>query len=212
MIKKLIRKTIYIISCIGIFTNGVIAVPDDYTEDLSVHRKVFSPLVVDYKPCHYFQSKPKKKKDFTTVYDITQQLEQLLLDIKAYNEMTLLIEGYTIQSYNGSNRKMALEIKEQLSNTFYPFKAEVQYKQPNFTVEIGVFLSILEAYPLYFRIKKSFPQSIIRPTSFPNKANLFEFETAAGESNPEEVEEAKEEEEREEERASAASDEPIGLE
>ena len=81
MIKKLIRKTIYIISCIGIFTNGVIGVPDEYTEDLSVHRKVFSPLVVDYKPCHYFQSKPKKKKDFTTVYDITQQQSSVQIDI-----------------------------------------------------------------------------------------------------------------------------------
>ncbi len=172
--KPVILKTLYTIICLGILTDNVLASPDDYTEDLSKHRSIFTAPATDVEPPLHKKHKPKKKKHLTTVYDITPQLEALLLDIRAYHEMTKTIAGYTIQSYNGTNRKKAFQIQAQLQDACYPLKAEVKYKQPNFSVEIGVFLDILEAYPLYFRIKKRFPQAIIRPTAFPNTENLFD--------------------------------------
>lgn len=173
--KPVLVTTLYTILCLGTFADNVLASPDAYTEDLTKHRSVFSTPVADTQPPQHRKYKPRKKKHLTTVYDITPQLDTLLLDISAYHEMTKTIAGYTIQSYNGTNRKKALQIKDQLNDTFYPLTAEVKYKQPNFSVEMGVFLDILEAYPLYFRIKKRFPQTIIRPTTFPNKENLFDL-------------------------------------
>lgn len=173
--KPSLLPTLYTILCLGTFEDNVLASPNEYTEDLSKHRSVFPAPVADAQPPQHLKYKSRKKKHLTTVYDITPRLETLLLDISAYHEMTKTIAGYTIQSYNGTNRKKALQIQVQLHDTCYPLTAEVKYRQPNFSVEIGAFLDILEAYPLYFRIKKCFPQAIIRPTRFPNKENLFDL-------------------------------------
>jgi hypothetical protein len=146
-----------------------------YAEDLSAHRTLFvAPPIETYKPL----SVPKHKSSnthFTVSCDITSRLQQLLLDLKAYHEMTKSIAGYTIQGYNGTSRQLAFQIKDQLCAHFDYLNAEVQYKQPNFTVQIGRFLDQLEAYPLYLRIKKFLPQAIIRPAWFPNKAGIFEW-------------------------------------
>ena len=172
--KLVLLTTLYTILCLGTFADNVIAIPDEYIEDLAKHRSVFSTPVADAQPPQHRKYKARKKKHLTTVYDITPRLETLLLDISAYHEKTKTIAGYTIQSYNGNNRKKALQIQAQLHDAFYPLTAEVKYKQPNFSVEIGAFLDMLEAYLLYFRVKKRFPQAIIRPTAFPNTENLFD--------------------------------------
>ncbi len=147
-----------------------------YEEDLSAHRTLFVAPIETYEPLHLPKHRSKRNTSFTIAHDITSQLQQLLLDLKAYNEMTTSIAGYTIQGYNGTNRQLAFQIKEQLSTYFNYLHTEVQYKQPNFTVQIGRFLDRLEAYRFYLPIKKFFPQAIIRPTWFPNKAGIFEAE------------------------------------
>lgn len=146
-----------------------------YAEDLSAHRTLFATPIATDKPLQRPKYKPPSNTSFMSTYDITARLQQLLLDLKAYHEMTTSIAGYTIQGYNGINRQLAFQIKDQLCAHFGCLNAEVQYKQPNFTVQIGSFLDRLEAYPLYLRIKKFLPQAIIRPTYFPNKAGIFKF-------------------------------------
>ncbi len=146
-----------------------------YGEDLSAHRTLFATSIETYEPLQCPKNKPRRNNSFIIAYDITSRLQQLLLDLKAYYEMTTSIAGYTIQGYNGTNRQLAFQIKDELCAHFDYLSAEVQYKQPNFTVQIGRFLDRLEAYPFYLRIKKFLPQAIIRPTWFPNKAGIFEF-------------------------------------
>lgn len=147
----------------------------EYAEDLAGHRTLFPVPIETYTPLQPLKHQSKRNASFTVVHDITSRLQQLLLDLKAYAQLTTTIAGYTIQGYNGTNRQLAFQIKEELCSHLAYLNAEVQYKQPNFTVQIGRFLDRIEAYPLYLRIKKFWPQAIIRPTSFPNKAGIFEF-------------------------------------
>jgi hypothetical protein len=145
----------------------------EYSEDLSAHRTLFATPIVPYERPLYLMQKPKVV-NFVAVHDITSRLQQLLIDLKEYDKMAPSIAGYTIQGYTGTNRQLAFQVKEQLCTHFDHLNAEVQYKQPNFSVQIGRFLDRLEAYPLYLRIKKFLPQAIIRPASFPNKPDIFE--------------------------------------
>ncbi|OJW68910.1 MAG: hypothetical protein BGO68_03960 [Candidatus Amoebophilus sp. 36-38] len=158
------------------FKLDVVARPSDtetYIENLSIHRTKFPNMMVENVPPQFQKLKIKKKLIFPIEHDITQQLHELLLDLKSYYEMTESISGYTIQAYTGSNRQLAFQTKDKLSEYHPAFDVEIQYRQPNFTVRIGRFLDRLEAYEFYVDIKKMFPQAIIRPTQFPNKADIF---------------------------------------
>lgn len=145
-----------------------------YAEDLSAHRTLFATPLEAYRPLQRLKHRSKRNSSLIVGYDITSRLQQLLLDLKAYHEKATSIAGYTIQGYNGTNRQLAFQIQEELCVHFDYLNAEVQYRQPNFTVQIGKFLDRLEAYPLYLRIKKFLPQAIIRPTWFANRAGIFE--------------------------------------
>lgn len=147
---------------------------ENYVENLSVHRTKFTSAVTEEVPFIIPKLKNKKKANFPIEHDITQQLTELLVDLKSYYEMTDLIPGYTIQAYTGSNRQLAFKIRDQLFEVYPNSDVEVKYKQPNFIVRVGRFLDRLEAYEFYVGIKKMFSQSIIRPTQFPNTIDTFD--------------------------------------
>jgi len=172
---NLLGTALYGFLLTGTCPNCQTNVVSGYGEDLSAHRTLFATPIEPYEPLQPPQHKSKRNTSFIIANDITSRLQQLLLDLKAYHELTTSIAGYTIQGYNGTNRQLAFQIKDQLCAHFDHLNAEVQYKQPNFTVQIGRFLDRLEAYPLYLRIKKFLPQAIIRPTWFLNKAGIFEL-------------------------------------
>lgn len=147
---------------------------ETYVESLSAHRTKFPNITLEHEATKFPRLKIKKKLIFPIEHDITEQLHELLLDLKSYYEMTESIPGYTIQAYTGSNRQLAFQTKDKLSEHYPHAAVEIQYKQPNFMVRIGKFLDRLEAYEFYVGIKKMFPQAIIRPTQFPNKADIFD--------------------------------------
>jgi hypothetical protein len=144
-----------------------------YVENLSAYRIKFGSITTEVAPSTFQKIKFKKKLVFPIEHEITQQLHELLADLKLYYEMTEYIPGYTIQVYTGSNRQLAFQIKDKLAETYPNLDVEVQYKQPNFTVRIGKFLERIEAYEIYVGVKKLLPQSIIRPTYFPNRIDTF---------------------------------------
>ena len=145
-----------------------------YTEKLSAHRMQFLSPSHEVAPQAIIKLKSKKNKPITAVSDITQQLHDLLVDLKAYYAMNDAIQGYTIQVYAGGSRETAFKMRNLLYMHYPLYCPEVHYKQPNFTVRIGKFLDRLEAYKLYIPIKKLVSQAIIRPASFPNEPGIFQ--------------------------------------
>ena len=144
----------------------------NYYEDLACHCINFTEAPANARQ-RSIRYKAKKFSKLSPMHDITQQLQDLLADLKAYYAMIDSVQGYTVQVYVGSSRKLAFQIKNKL-HTNYPYlNPEVQYKQPNFTVQIGRFLDRLEAYKLYVPIKAIMSHAIIRPTYFPNQPGIF---------------------------------------
>lgn len=147
-----------------------------YTEDLSSHRIKFTPPHAEPKTKPRQKHKAKKPISITPIHDITKQLHDLLVDLKAYYAMIDTVQGYTIQVYAGGSRDLALKAKNRLYTHYPTSKPEVQYNQPNFTVRIGKFLDRLEAYKFYAALKKMMPHAIIRPAHFPNEPGIFDAE------------------------------------
>eukprot|EP01132_Coremiostelium_polycephalum_P000579 gene579-724_t len=145
-----------------------------YKENLASYRTRFQKISDPRDKYHAEKdTKHYTKSHVDFMNDITPQLKELLLDLKSFYQMTRSIPGYTIQAYIGSNRQLAFQIKEQLAAQYIQYPIEIQYRQPNFSVRIGRFLEQLEAYQLYFRVKKDFSKAIIRPIEFDNQPHVL---------------------------------------
>jgi len=183
-----------------------------YTEDLSSYRTKFTSLAPKADPKPIQQCRAKASTSIIPTHDITQRLQHLLADLKAYYAMVDSIQGYTIQVYAGGSRELAFKARNKLYTHWPTFKAKVHYKQPNFTVQIGRFLDRLEAYELYAAIKKMMPQAIIRPAYFPNEPGIFDNESLAQEEAAvAQTEQQEEKDEKDEEQTPSQEDNATNL-
>ena len=143
-----------------------------YYENLATHRrkfKVAQTVAQQFKPTKY----KHKPLHITPIYAITDQLDYLLARKREISKQATHIQGYTIQVYTGGSREEAFKVKNKLY-TYYPaILAEITYDVPHYTVRLGEFLDIIEAYPVYVTISKRMPQAIIRPIYFANQPNIF---------------------------------------
>jgi hypothetical protein len=145
---------------------------DTYSESLAMHRKQFKAARPVVKKPGQTNHK-KKPTHISPTHAITEQLDCLLARKKVSSEQLKHVQGHTIQVYTGSSRKEAFKVRNDLY-TYYPtIVPEIVYDAPNYTVRLGKFLDILEAYPAYAVIRKRIPQAIIRPVYFMNKPRIF---------------------------------------
>ena len=136
-----------------------------YHENLAIHRRqlqVTTSVTERSTPIKY-KKKPICK---TPRHDITDQLDQWLAYHQEANEQVKYVQGYTIQVYIGGSREDAFKAKNNLHTHYDAMMPEVIYDLPNYTVRLGKFLDMLEAYPVYAAIRKHMPQAIIRPIYF----------------------------------------------
>lgn len=96
-------------------------------------------------------------------YAVNEQVDAVLDSIYEQNLNSGYIDGYTIQVYSGINREDALNIKKKLSQSLPDLESDVQYRQPNFRVRTGKYLTRLEAQKDYLAVKRHFPNAIVIP-------------------------------------------------
>jgi len=98
----------------------------------------------------------------TTVQNSNAQLSQRLRGIAKNNEKIKYAYGYVVQIYSGGNREEANNrIRE--ARTMTNEAAKIIYKEPNYQVHIGNFLSREMAHHTYTLVKKTFPTTLIIP-------------------------------------------------
>ncbi|WP_221179579.1 SPOR domain-containing protein [Candidatus Cardinium hertigii] len=126
-----------------------------YEENLAPYRMEFCK-----------RAKKEKKEPLlplTMQWDQTQYLESLLAKRKiAYKRMNSL-KFYTIQVYMGNSRAAALEAQELVRTLQSTYVPEFNYRQPYYTVRMGLFTDKLEAYFVYLTLIKRMPSAMIRP-------------------------------------------------
>lgn len=153
-----------ILGCAARVTSSGTSGAGKYSEDLSVWRPEAEGLI--------------EKKDSATLrpeqrirtieyveprYAVNDQLDTVLDSIHQQNVSKGFIDGYTIQVYSGTKREDALNVKKKMGQSLPDLESDVEYRQPNFRVRTGKYLSRMEAQQHYLAVKRYFPNAIVIP-------------------------------------------------
>ena len=148
-------------------TSGTGGGAGKYSEDLSVWRPKTEDVKDTVKAAVIGQERTRVNQYVEPRYAINDQVDSVLDSIHERDLNVGYIDGYTIQVYSGIKREDALNIKKKLSQALPELESEVQYRQPNFRVRTGEYLSRLEAQKDYLGVKKYFPNAIVIPDRIP---------------------------------------------
>lgn len=153
-----------ILGCAARVTSTGTSGAGKYSEDLSVWRPEVErlPAKVDS-----IAERPEQRIRTPEIieprYAVNNQLHTVLDSIHEQNISKGFIDGYTIQIYSGIKREDALNVKKKISQSLPNLESDVEYRQPNFRVRTGKYLSRLEAQQDYLNVKQHFPNAIVIP-------------------------------------------------
>jgi hypothetical protein len=137
-----------------------------YSEDLSILHPVIAGS--DYNsPGSGDAPSNASSLPLNTEYDITEDLDSLVLLIADKNLQKRFIDGYTIQVYSGANRDLANRARAEIQQLELDSPAQVVYVQPNFKVKVGKFYNRLEANKVFAQVKEVFPDALLLPEKIP---------------------------------------------
>ena len=92
------------------------------------------------------------------------RLQTILEQHIVYNEISRTVPGYRIRIgvFNGAGSKQkAFALRDELITNFPDFRSYVFFEDPNFTVKCGDYLTKLDAYSAFIKIKGLYSNSSI---------------------------------------------------
>lgn len=92
------------------------------------------------------------------------RLQTILEQHIAFNEISRTTMGFRIKIgvFTGSGSKQqAFDLRDQIINSFPDLRAYVFFEEPNFTVKCGDYLTKLDAFGPYLKLKEIFPTALI---------------------------------------------------
>lgn len=129
---------------------------DNYNEDLSESRIVFSELpVVELSEIGTGPIVPGSGAA------VDQELEQAMANYSRSKGEELYFSGFTILVYSGLDRDLAFKTRNDLYSAIPDIRAEMQYQQPRYMVKVGRYINRIEALYLFEKIKEKFPSARI---------------------------------------------------
>lgn len=149
--------------CASRLTSSTAGGAGKYSEDLSVWRPE-----VQLRTDSVATAAPAPERTRTNRYvearlAVTNEVNGILDSIYTENLSRGFVDGYTIQVYSGIKREDALNVKKLMTQSLPDLESDVQYRQPNFRVRTGKYLTRLEAQKDYLAVKKHFPNAIVIP-------------------------------------------------
>ncbi len=137
---------------------------EDYREDLTVFRP---PVIANEDSGVETKDKDDQIEiPQEPVWDITYKLDSLLDSISVNNQKQKYIQGYTIQVYTGSSRKVANNVISEVYGILPGKKPKITYDLPNYKVKVGKFYHRLEAQRDFAAIRKRYINAILVPQQF----------------------------------------------
>lgn len=153
-----------IFGCSSRVTSTSSAGTGKYSEDLSVWRP---EVKVETEKVDTTAQRPERRIRSNEYVDarfaVNDQINAVLDSIHEQNITKGFIDGYTIQVYSGTKREDALNVKKKMTQSLPDLASEVEYRQPNFRVRSGKYLTRLEAQRDYLEVKRHFPNAIVIP-------------------------------------------------
>jgi hypothetical protein len=77
------------------------------------------------------------------------------------NSKALVLYGYRVQVFFGSDRKAAYNLQAKFKDLYPEFDSYITYTQPNYRVKVGDFRTRSEAEKLMSQLRPSFPTLFI---------------------------------------------------
>lgn len=144
-----------------------------HTEDLSANRPVLQELdFASLTGADFGNDQPTEKPVYPDP-STKQTIEFVaMMDTIAKNyKKANFIQGYTIQVYLGSSSEKADEIKQLVEELLQGELANVQYRQPNYRVQVGSYIEKLEIQKVLAIVQSEFPNAI----AVPHRINITDF-------------------------------------
>lgn len=154
----------FILGCASRVTSTGASGSGKYSEDLSVWRP---ETKVETEKIDTAATHPEQRVRPTGFVDarfaVNDQINTVLDSIHEQNISKGYVDGYTIQVHSGTKREDALNVKKKMTQSLPDLASEVEYRQPNFRVRSGRYLTRLEAQQDYLEVKRYFPNAIVIP-------------------------------------------------
>ncbi|MFT6970251.1 MAG: hypothetical protein ACJAXX_000816 [Roseivirga sp.] len=132
-----------------------------YSDDLSKYRPI---VEVDKSTSQ--NDEVLANQPIESSYNIMAQFDTVLDTVALRNEKTATLKGFTILVYSGINERDAGRVRNRLYDILPEMQAVFEYKLPTYYVKVGRFYQIVEAQPLYEKIKIHYPNATVVPDQF----------------------------------------------
>lgn len=101
-----------------------------------------------------------QESDYKNYQDVNEELDSHLRKISYQNQRVKYFRGYVVQIYSGGNRQ---EANDHIRNVRAVTDEDVQlqYKEPNYKVQVGNYLDRTQAHYTYTQVQELFPSAVI---------------------------------------------------
>lgn len=131
----------------------------EYEEDISSCRPKYDSAQKSSKE----ETQPKVDATVVPTKDITQKLNIKLDSLERLSTGVKNSNGFRILVYSGRSSKEVQEAKTKVYQNLPQTSIYIDFKSPNQRVKVGDCLDRIEAYSLYGKLKKHFPNAVIIP-------------------------------------------------
>lgn len=135
-----------------------------YREDLSVLRPELRSAKVD--TIEIDSSKVMARTERIAGH-IKMELDSVNQIIIEQNRARKFVDGFTIQVYTGTDRDKANEAVNTVRSMNPELEPKMRYVQPSYKVQVGQYISKLEAHAIYESLRDEFPLALLIPERIP---------------------------------------------
>jgi hypothetical protein len=133
---------------------------EQYQEDISGYRLRYDTIAIsDSKK----EADQKNTVNIVPQNDVSKVLNAKMDTLAKKNASNKYIQGYRILVYSGKSSQEVQKSKTQVYESVPEANIYIDFKSPNQRVKVGDCVDRIEAYSLYGKLKKSFPNAVVIP-------------------------------------------------
>lgn len=136
--------------------------PTPYSESVSAFR----PVLAEKKPVAEQLPLTQNRPYTPARFAVNQKLDNVLDSISRIYLNRNLVDGFTIQVFNGK-KEDAYNVKKQFAQEFPELSCELVFIEPIYKVKAGKYFLRVDAQYDFSRIKSQFNTAILVPERFP---------------------------------------------
>ena len=132
--------------------------------DIPKYRLVFPEYIPNKKDtATSTKSLNEKPQDLDFKLSIDKQVTYIIDTIQSNNRNIKKAKGYRLAVYSGPDKEELRRVKEFVYSFYPDINILSEYKQPDYKIKVGDFLSRFEAFEVLGKISSQYPNALIVP-------------------------------------------------